>query len=161
MAKFKQNLENFLKIFGQDGNARVAPAAKSSAWVSPGDIFTFSFDPVKHQYPPPESFRVVLVVEAYGGHGIAITSRGTPVLCGFILTTIPPPVASIVMQALHKNRAACSYSHIITNLTYIFGKSNFRTFGLAKISNFYSIDVDKSKLDTEMDLSDNPEDYNY
>lgn len=161
MAKFKQQLGIFLKTFNQDGNKSVAPSAKSSAWVTPGDVFSFTFDPVKHQYPPPESFRVVLVVEAYGGQGIARTSRGTPVLCGFILTTLPAPVIAVVLKALHGNQVACSYSRIIKHLSYIFGKTNFRTFGLAKISNFYSIDVDKSKLDTETSLNYNSDDYDY
>ncbi len=161
MAKFKKNLENFLKTYNQDINKSVAPAPKSSGFVKPGDIYTFNFSPVKHEYPPPESFRVVLVVEAYGGAGIAKTSRGTPVLCGFILTTIPSSTIAVIMRALHKNRRACSYSNIIQNLTYIFGKSNFRTFGLAKIKNFHSIDINKQALNLSDEINEAADDYNY
>ena len=151
MENLAKNLGFFLKSLSLDGNNAAAPILKSPGFITEGDVLVFNFPPTKHEYPPPEPFRVVLAVRAYKQPPVGFTSKGTAILSGFLINGAPPPVQAMILKKMYKNRRAASYKTVVKNLGYILGSRNFRTFGLRKMSGLHEIQINKSKLSTLLD----------
>lgn len=144
--KFNHKIGIFLKNLNLTKNTPVGLVAKSSAFVTAGDLVAFDFPETKHDYPNTGTFRLSLVVRAYGGFGFTILGSGTAVLCAFQLQEAPPIVVAMILKRLYKNQGACSYQKVIQNLGYLLGSKNFRTFGVFKIQQLTEITLKRSDI---------------
>lgn len=138
---YYENGGNFLKDINHDKKENIALIPKSSGFISPGDVLSFSY---------PGSGRVfVFVVKVRRGNGVFFSERGNLLLACFKLTFTSPQISAKVIKSLYKNRRFASYSRVQSGLLAIFGPNSFRTYNLANVGELSQIQIDLQNLPTE------------
>jgi|TARA_S200002703_G_C3786350_1_gene242473 hypothetical protein len=102
--------------------------------VRPGDILEFTYN---------GSARTGLVVRSKRtGTGVFLSKRYNRLLNIILVETLSDAMFTLMVNNLYKNSTACSY-HSPKILSLFLGKTNFRTFDVANVSNILTIDITK------------------
>lgn len=111
--------------------AKASRAAKSSAYLVPGDLVLFTYS---------GSQRLCLVVATGRGSSVWTSSRGNTLLNCFELNSFSAETIEIFVSNLYKNRKI-DYQTAMKYFKSLFGSKNFKTFNILKISDLFEIEL--------------------
>lgn len=114
----------------------IRPRARSVTQISPGDLFIFKYH---GKFGSGETHLVLVVQNERTATGLFTSTRNNRLLSCFKLGDSSVEVAGIIVENLYKNKQA-SYSNVISGLSRVLGKSNYRTYDLNKIGDFSEIE---------------------
>lgn len=86
-----------------------------------------------------ETHLVLVVQNERTATGLFTSTRNNKLLSCFKLGDTSVEVVGIIVENLYKNKQA-SYSNVISGLSRVLGKSNYRTYDLNKIGDFSEIE---------------------
>lgn len=138
---YYKTVGNYLKDINHANSEDIGVIPKSSGYISPGDVLTFSY---------PGSGRVyVFVVKVKRGPGMFLSSKGNMLLACFKLTSTSSEISAKVLKTLYKNRRVASYKNVQRGLLAIFGSGSFRTYNLQNANGMHKIIINIEKLPKE------------
>jgi hypothetical protein len=137
-----KNLRSTLgSLIHETDGVRARAIPRSPFMFSPGDLVVFAY-----AHPDNHSTKVFLVTGTQRGpHGRFRSSKGNMLLSGFKVD-FSATIFKTLAKVYYKNRTMAHYDRIIPLLFVAFGRSNFRTYNIAKIINPFEIDLQEEKF---------------
>jgi hypothetical protein len=144
---FKYENDNFLKKINHLDEKHIGLIAKSSSYISPGDVLRFSYS--------GELVNVLVVKTAiWSPNGMFISSQANPLISCYKLDDVAEEledevsagILKKILKAIYRNRDVASYKKVLIPLGDIIGENNFKTYNLQKCSTIAKITLDEKKL---------------
>jgi len=142
----KENLEFLKKIDHLDSKYR-SLVAKSSGYISSGDVLRFSYS--------GEVVNVLVVsTNIWSKDGIFLSKRNNILLSCYKLNTVGEEEGLIqsaailkkILLAVYKNRGLAHYKDVLAIISEVAGENNFKTYNLMKTGRIFKITLDDKKL---------------
>lgn len=146
--------QKFLRDLNQYIPSRIGPIAKSTGFISPGDVLIFRQIPGGRQknYPSDNIVPVVLVVSNQRGKGIFLSTRSNMLLSSYHINHLSPELAVSIIKTLYKKRKESNYYKIsASGLKAIIG-DNYRTYNFDYIESINKIFIDLEKLEESQEI---------
>lgn len=137
---FRYESDDFLKKINHESPNFTSLIAKSSGFISPGDVLRFGYN---------SELVNVLVVATKRGNGMFLSTKSNMLVSCFKLDESSESVLRILLRSIYKDRGLANYYIIQKSLKSILGKKNFRTYNVTSMSGLTRVEIDKSRLRTE------------
>lgn len=137
---FRYESDDFLQKINHDDKKYRSLIAKSSGYISPGDVLQFSY---------LSELVSVLVVATDRGNGLFLSSQNNMLISCFKLDDVSESVLNIILNSIYKDRRLANYQSIKKSLVSILGVNNFRTYKLTTARGVKKIEIDRSRLKLE------------
>ena len=134
---FSYESDDFLQKINHDDKKYRSLIAKSSGFISPGDVLQFSY---------LSELVNVLVVSTDRGNGLFLSPRNNMLLSCFKLDDASEVVLNIILNSIYKDRRLANYYTIQKSLISILGIKSFRTYKLISIRGLKKIEIDRTRL---------------
>ena len=137
---FNYEDDNFLKKIDHEHEKYISLIAKSTGYISPGDVLRFTYN---------SELVHTLVVSCKRGNGIFLSSQNNMLVSCFKLDDASEAVLKIIIRSIYKDKGLAKYSLIKNSLKSILGSKNFRTYKLSNMLGLNKVSIDLKKLVTE------------
>lgn len=144
---FKYENDNFLQKIDHLDDKYLSLIAKSSSYISPGDILRFTY--------MGELVNVLVVkTKIWSPAGLFLSSQFNPLISCYKLdnvgddlnTEASSAILKKILKAIYNNRGIAFYKKVLTPLGNVIGEENFKTYNLQKTGTIVKLSLDKKRL---------------